>query len=162
MPVQITVSPLLSTQRSPVDISSLIDLLRSKHASESLKLADALDQLQRGIYALERVLRSDLALPGDDIKITDATGSLGTQLTGSTITITSGTNTITIAPTYVDVETEFRVNGTKVMGARQTGWAAPSATQSRAALPNGATTTQIEQALSALITDLITQGTIGP
>jgi hypothetical protein len=66
----------------------------------------------------------------------------------------------------VNIETsggEYRVNSTKVLGARVTGWALPTGTLSRATFnPATATTEQIGQRLAALITDFYSShGAIG-
>jgi hypothetical protein len=54
------------------------------------------------------------------------------------------------------------LSGTQVLTTRRTGWSAPTATLSRAALANGATLTQVTQILAALITDLYSgHGLIG-
>lgn len=55
----------------------------------------------------------------------------------------------------------IEVAGTKVVGARNTGWTAPTATQSKAGFANGASATEIEQNLSAVINALITHGLLG-
>lgn len=55
----------------------------------------------------------------------------------------------------------YKVNNTQVVAARSTGWTAPTATQSKAGFGNGATSTQIEQNLSAVINALITHGLLG-
>lgn len=55
------------------------------------------------------------------------------------------------------------IGGNQVVGARQTGWSAPTGTISRASLNTGtATLTQVAQALGAVLTDLETHGLIGP
>lgn len=161
MPIQAPISPLSTTDRSSLNISNLIDFLRALRREDSLKIADALNQIQQAIYNLERTVKQAAAFTGDSIKITDATGALGLTLASGTITITAGGFTVTITPTIIDVGTEYRVAGTKVMGARQTGWVSPTATQLRASLANGATLVQVTEFLSALITDLINQGVIG-
>jgi hypothetical protein len=49
----------------------------------------------------------------------------------------------------------------QVVGARQTGWGTPTGTLYRTALTNASTQTQFNDALMALITDLISHGLIG-
>jgi hypothetical protein len=61
-----------------------------------------------------------------------------------------------------DVSVEFRQAGTKVVGARATGWSAASGTAARTTFATGsATTTQLAERLKALIDDLIGHGLIG-
>ncbi|HYJ30006.1 MAG TPA: hypothetical protein VEW25_06660 [Allosphingosinicella sp.] len=61
-----------------------------------------------------------------------------------------------------DVSVELRQGGTKVVGARATGWSAASGTAARTTFATGsATTTQIAERLKALIDDLIGHGLIG-
>jgi hypothetical protein len=55
----------------------------------------------------------------------------------------------------------YRVDGTQVVGARRTGWGAPTATLDRSALANGDTAVKVLQTLAALITDLRATGVIG-
>lgn len=161
MPIQAPISALSTTDRSSLNISNLIDFLRGLRREDSLKIADAFNQIQQAVYNLERAIKQPAAFTGDSIKITDATGALGLTLASGSITITSGGFTVTISPTIIDVHQEYRVAGTKVMGARQTGWGTPSATLLRASLANGATLVQVTQTLAALITDLEAQGLIG-
>jgi hypothetical protein len=53
------------------------------------------------------------------------------------------------------------VNGSPVVGSRQTGWGTPTGTLYRTALTDASTQTQYNQALMALITDIKTHGLIG-
>ncbi len=55
----------------------------------------------------------------------------------------------------------FQVSGTNVVGTRKTGWGTPTGTQYRGALTNASTQAQFNQALMALIVDLISHGLIG-
>ena len=55
----------------------------------------------------------------------------------------------------------YKVGGTQVLGTRKTGWGAPTGTLNRAALTNASTQAQFNQALMALITDLVSHGAIG-
>jgi hypothetical protein len=57
----------------------------------------------------------------------------------------------------------YRVNGTQVVGARITGWSAPTGTASRGAFDTGIVTLgALAQRVKALIDDLTTHGLIGP
>jgi hypothetical protein len=57
---------------------------------------------------------------------------------------------------------QLKVGGLKVVGARATGWGAPTGTASRAAFDtSGATAGQLAQRLKALIDDLAAHGLIG-
>lgn len=161
MPILLKSAPILG-QRSPVGISTLIDSMRSGRAIDPLKLADGLDQLQSGIQAIMKALREGVTPSGDSIQVTDGGGALGLTITNNSITITSGGNTITITPTYVDVKTEYRVAGVKVLGVAPTGWSAPTATLSRTGLTNASTAAQVLQTVAALQTDLLAQGIIKP
>lgn len=86
----------------------------------------------------------------------------------------TGSNTLAIARTGVaeDISIDnsgnvnlvsgvLRIAGTQVLSTRKTGWGTPTGTLNRAALSNASTQTQINQAVMALITDLISHGTIG-
>lgn len=55
----------------------------------------------------------------------------------------------------------YAVNSTQVIGARVTGWGAPTATLSRTAITNADTLAQTISHLAALVTDLRTHGVIG-
>ena len=56
---------------------------------------------------------------------------------------------------------EYRVNGTKVVTSRQTGWAAASGTATRTTFATSAVTTpQLAERVKALIDDLITHGLV--
>lgn len=56
----------------------------------------------------------------------------------------------------------FNVNGTKVIGARQTGWTAPTGTALKTGFDTAtATTTQLAQTLKAVIDALVAHGSIG-
>jgi len=161
MPILLKSAPLLD-KRSPVGISTLIDNIRSQQKIDPLKLADGLDQLQQGIQSIMQALRGSSAPIGDTIQITDGNGALGLTLSSNEITITSGGNTITITPTYVDVKTEYRVAGVKVLGAGMPGWGTPTATLSRTGLTNASTAAQVLQTVAALQTDLLAQGIVKP
>lgn len=54
----------------------------------------------------------------------------------------------------------YRIGTSQVVGARITGWGAPTATQLRSALTNSSTATDVLQTLAALIVDLRTHGLI--
>jgi hypothetical protein len=57
----------------------------------------------------------------------------------------------------------YRVNGTNVVGARITGWGAPSGTATRTTFATGTVTlVQLAERVKALIDDLTTHGLIGP
>lgn len=57
---------------------------------------------------------------------------------------------------------EYRMNGTKVVGTRQTGWAAATGTATRTAFATGSVSTQdLAERVKALIDDLISHGLIG-
>lgn len=57
---------------------------------------------------------------------------------------------------------EYRINNTKVVGARITGWAAPTGTATRTTFATSTvTTTQLAERVKALIDDLISHGLIG-
>lgn len=57
---------------------------------------------------------------------------------------------------------EYRMNGTKVVGARQTGWAAATGTATRTTFDTATVTTaQLAERVKALIDNLITHGLIG-
>ena len=57
---------------------------------------------------------------------------------------------------------EYRNNGTKVVGTRQTGWAAATGTATRTAFATGSVSTQeLAERVKALIDDLISHGLIG-
>lgn len=61
-----------------------------------------------------------------------------------------------------DVSVEYRIAGTKVVGARAAGWAAASGTAARTTFDTGtATTAQLAERLKALIDDLLAHGLIG-
>lgn len=57
--------------------------------------------------------------------------------------------------------TNYSVQNTQVVGPQDTGWTAPTATQSKAGFGNGATATEIEQNLSAVINALMSHGLLG-
>lgn len=62
----------------------------------------------------------------------------------------------------VNVTSGYYVNGTKVLGARNTGWATQTATPAKTDLGAAPTAAQIAQYISALNAALITTGLIGP
>ncbi len=84
-----------------------------------------------------------------------------TKLDASTNTPTANALVEFSAGGNLNVTSQYAVGGTKVVGARSTGWTAPTATQSKAGFANGATATEIEQNLSAVINALITHGLLG-
>jgi hypothetical protein len=62
----------------------------------------------------------------------------------------------------LNIAGEHRVNGTKVVGARQTGWTAATGTATRTTFATSTVTTaQLAERVKALIDDLITHGLIG-
>jgi|GEM_PF-6267593 hypothetical protein len=62
----------------------------------------------------------------------------------------------------MNVKSSIMINGTLVLGPRTTGWGTPTGTLYRTALTNASTQAQFNQAIMALINDLITQhGLIG-
>lgn len=67
----------------------------------------------------------------------------------------------TLAAVDVDASGHYEVDSVQVVSNRNTGWTAPTATQSKAGFANGATATQIEQTLSAVVNALITHGLLG-
>ena len=63
----------------------------------------------------------------------------------------------------VNTTASFRVNGVLVVGARQTGWTAPTGTATRTTFATASVTLpQLAQRVHALIDDLIAHGLIGP
>lgn len=84
MPIQIQFSPLL-TSKATVDVSSLINSLRSQSKPESQRLADALEQLQSTIWMLVRALREGVSISGDRIEVTDANGAQGVVITSGAV-----------------------------------------------------------------------------
>lgn len=81
MPIEIQLaSPLGSLAPGSTAVSSLSQSLRSSKNPQSQALADALDELQRGIQKLENLLRQPPAIQGDDIQILNARGELGLKL----------------------------------------------------------------------------------
>lgn len=57
----------------------------------------------------------------------------------------------------------FSIDGTQVVGARRTGWVAPTGTDSRATFdPSTVTLEQLGQRVKAIIDDLTAHGLIGP
>jgi hypothetical protein len=63
----------------------------------------------------------------------------------------------------VNTTASFRVNGVFVVGARQTGWTAPTGTATRTTFATASVTLpQLAQRVHALIDDLIAHGLIGP
>lgn len=80
----------------------------------------------------------------------------------ATTILTLGASAVTNAQDYDTVSGKvYKVNAVQVVSARNTGWTAPTATQSKAGFGNGATSTQIEQTLSAVVNALITHGLLG-
>lgn len=68
--------------------------------------------------------------------------------------------THTFKPLEIDIvgDGEYRVNGSKVVGARKTGWTLPTGTLSRAELNDSSDLTAVRQGLMALINDLHVSG----
>ena len=94
-------------------------------------------------------------------------GTLKFGLYSSDASLAAVPMTLTSAGVTVDgvvnITSEYRVNGTKVLGARRVGWTAASGTATRTTFATGtATTVQVAERLKALIDDLIAHGTIGP
>src|SRR5574337_399792 len=88
MPVEITLAaPLSQTAPGAVAISTLTQTLRSSESAQSQALADALDELQRGIQTVEKLLRQTPQILGDDIQILNAKGELGMQIQDTSISI---------------------------------------------------------------------------
>ncbi|MCC7162303.1 MAG: hypothetical protein IT331_07400 [Anaerolineae bacterium] len=82
-----------------------------------------------------------------------------TTLTAGLVLEQDGTATIT---NNANVGGEYRVDNTRVVTNRVTGWAAASGTASRATFATGTVTTaQLAQRVKALIDDLMTHGLIG-
>ncbi len=61
----------------------------------------------------------------------------------------------------INVSGVYKNAGVQVLGPRATGWGTPTGTLNRAALTNASTQAQFNQALMALITDLVGHGAIG-
>lgn len=81
-------------------------------------------------------------------------GRVGVGITNPTYAIDSNGSVNTVA--------FFRVNGTPVVGARRTGWAAATGTATRTTFATGTVTTaQLAERVKALIDDLTTHGLIG-
>lgn len=77
---------------------------------------------------------------------------------------TSGTERLTVTGNIqlTSAANVFRIGSNQVVAARQTGWAAPTGTASRATFDTAtATTADLAQRLKALIDDLTTHGLIG-
>ncbi len=98
----------------------------------------------------------------------NANGSTAGFLTSAHYNLLAGATGSATADTLCLRDASGNINGaaievsnTKVVGARSTGWTAPTATQSKAGFANGATATEIEQNLSAVINALITHGLLG-
>jgi hypothetical protein len=111
---------------------------------------------------------------GDDHSIGVASGEtwIKTNDSGGVVGFYGGiTRVATIGTTFINLQSstgEYRVNGTKVVAARVTGWGAPTGTISRAAFTTTASANYVQaeltatiQALKAVITDLQTHGLIG-
>lgn len=82
-----------------------------------------------------------------------------TTLTAGLVVEQDGTATIT---NNANVGGEYRVDNTRVVTNRVTGWAAATGTASRATFATGTVTTaQLAQRVKALIDDLMTHGLIG-
>jgi hypothetical protein len=77
----------------------MINSLRSQSRPESQRLADSLEQLQSIIHVLLRELRRGIGIAGDQIQVTNADGAAGATITSS----------------YIDVKTEYRINGALVL-----------------------------------------------
>lgn len=82
-------------------------------------------------------------------------GKVSFYLGSATPRVTIGLGFLNLVSGYA-----YRVNNLQVLGARITGWSAPTATQLRSALTNSSTATDVLQTLSALIVDLRTHGLI--
>lgn len=182
MPIGLSIGPILQDERSPIDLSTLIDYLRVYPGEFSTRLADALYQVQVGIQFLEALLREQVPLDADAIEIFNSSlelvgllnnDGLGFTTTGGNATL-SAANGLSAdkggssAQLYVDASyyaflkllhvggkavtaeanastsyvqaDEFRVAGTKVVGAQVAGPALVTGTA-------GATYTATEQAL---------------
>ena len=61
----------------------------------------------------------------------------------------------------INMKSDLYSAGTKVLGTRKTGWGTPTGTLYRTALTNSSTQTQFNDAIMAVITDLIAHGLIG-
>ncbi len=96
MPIEITLTPQLSaTTPASTAISSLSQSLRASRSPQSQALADALDELQRGIQTIEKLLRNPPSIQGDDIQILNARGELGLRITDTSLSI-AGLQILTI------------------------------------------------------------------
>lgn len=87
-------------------------------------------------------------------------GADKTKLDAATASATASTLALRDASGNLNA-VAYESSGTQVVSSRNTGWTAPTATQSKAGFGNGATATQIEQNLSAVINALITHGLLG-
>lgn len=76
---------------------------------------------------------------------------------------TSGVATLAaVGSGYWDLNNPLRYSGTQVLGARRTGWGAPSGTATRTTFDTSTVTaTQLAERVKALIDDLTTHGIIG-
>jgi hypothetical protein len=147
------------------DISALETALAGKAAlagatftgavsAPSLTLGSALALAQGGTGATSAAgARTSLGL-----------GSIATQA-ASAVAITGGTasglSSLGVSGDCT-LSGVYRVGASQVVGARRTGWSAPTGTASRAAFDtSGTTVLQLAQRLKALIDDLTTHGLIG-
>jgi hypothetical protein len=108
--------------------------------------------------------------PGAVEKVQSADGSWFELATPSSVTasgiVSSGSSisaaTSVSAGTFINATTEYRVAGTKVIGARITGWGSPTGTQSRTTFSSATVTLpELAQRVGQLINDLKTHGLIG-
>jgi hypothetical protein len=116
-------------------------------------------------YYIERVVVDDATNASEDAHYDSFAQVAGT----STRQIQVGNGVTLGAPTgglpgtgNLNIAGEHRVNGTKVVGARQTGWTAATGTATRTTFATSTVTTaQLAERVKALIDDLITHGLIG-
>lgn len=104
----------------------------------------------------------DTVMVGPTMTIVDPTQG-GGQLTVGGLGGTPQNAVVNLVPASTGTG-QYQVGGIKVVGGRRTGWTAWTGTADRAThnADGPATTTQLGQALKALLDDLITHGLIGP
>jgi formylmethanofuran dehydrogenase subunit C len=143
-----------------------------------LAITDASRAYNGGNGALRIILRTNtnkkLYMGWDDTLDTNGVGYIQAVETGtnwrSLLLNPAGGNVGigTLAPTEklavsgnINVSGVYKVAGTQVLDTRRTGWGTPTGTLYRTALTNASTQTQFNQAIMAIITDLIAHGLFG-
>ena len=104
----------------------------------------------------------DLSLnPGGDVLINGALTAGSAVVDGTLQSFGALTGATVTSEYWINADSEYQVAGTKVLGARATGWNAPSGSLLRGTFNSGtATLADTAQTLAALITDLRTHGMI--